>query len=330
MPRDFDPGEFSGRSQNVVTFDWPWLGGPLKARAGVGTGELFDERDRADVNEVRQGKRVVAMSFPQGRGRVTLLPGLRFLRNDNIGDLDDAELGWRLSVASARPSRSTCGCARPDSSTGSSAMHGPSFAAAALLLVLWLARIIPRFGPLEPDAPPPRRSLLEHLARERPFPVVARRRAPALLDAVRERAARTARRRGVSHAIHRRACARHRHRAPRRRTPSRNRHRRAAEARAGARTARRTPKKRREENDDERRTRPRRSLSAVRRGGAQGRGGPAGGDRPGGDGPPLRRPRAGRGRARPRQDAAGEGAGARPSAAASRASSSRPTSCRPT
>lgn len=40
----------------------------------------------------------------------------------------------------------------------------PVLAAAAALLALWLWRVVPRFGPLKPDAPPARRSLLEHLA----------------------------------------------------------------------------------------------------------------------------------------------------------------------
>jgi hypothetical protein len=73
----------------------------------------------------------------------------------------------------------------------------PVLAAAALLLVLWLARIIPRFGPLVPDAPPVRRSLLEHVVASGRF-LWSRGAGAELVEAVSERAARTARRRGVS------------------------------------------------------------------------------------------------------------------------------------
>jgi hypothetical protein len=194
--RDFDPGDFAGPAQNIVTFEWPWLGAPLRARAGVGAGELTDERKRTGVDEVRQGKRLVAMSFPQGRGRVTLLPTLRFMRNGNIADLDDAELAWRLSsertpvVMYVRlQSAGLMDWIQRDA--------WPAFAAAALLLALWLMRIIPRLGPLEPDEAPPRRSLLEHLAASGRF-LWSRGASAPLLDAVRERASRSARRQGVS------------------------------------------------------------------------------------------------------------------------------------
>jgi hypothetical protein len=38
-----------------------------------------------------------------------------------------------------------------------------ALAASAALLVMWLWRIAPRFGPVAPDAPPVRRRLLDHL-----------------------------------------------------------------------------------------------------------------------------------------------------------------------
>ena len=196
VPRDFDPGEYAAPTQNIVTIDWPWLGRALRARAGIGTGELFDRRERSDVDAVQQGKRTVAMSFAQGKGRVTLLPSLRFLRNGNIADLDDAELAWRLSSERGPiflyvrlQSAGLLDWIQRDA--------WPAFAAAALLLVLWLLRIIPRFGPLEADAPPARRSLLEHLAASGRY-LWSRGASAPLLDAVRERASRSARRHGVS------------------------------------------------------------------------------------------------------------------------------------
>lgn len=196
MPRGFDPGDFTGPTQNIVTIEWSWLGGPLRARAGIGTGELSDGGKRTDVNEARQGKRVVAMSFPQGRGRVTLLPSLRFMRNGNIADLDDAELAWRLS-SERTPILLYVRLQSAGLFDWIQRDAWPAFAAAGLLLALWLMRIIPRFGPLEPDAPAPRRSLVEHLAASGRF-LWSRGASAPLLNAVRERAERGARSRGVS------------------------------------------------------------------------------------------------------------------------------------
>jgi hypothetical protein len=39
----------------------------------------------------------------------------------------------------------------------------PALIACALLLALWIWSIVPRFGPIAPDAPPGRRRLLDHL-----------------------------------------------------------------------------------------------------------------------------------------------------------------------
>ena len=192
----FDPGDFGNTGSNIVTFDWPQLGGPLKARAGTRTGELVDGRSRNDVDDVKQDKRIVAMAFPEKRGRVTLLASLRFLRNESIGDLDHAELGWRFASRQAPivlylrlQSSGLTDWIQRDA--------WPAFLAGALLLVLWLGRIIPRFGPLEPEPPPVRRSLVEHITSSGRF-LWSRKAGTALLEAVRERAARSARRKGLS------------------------------------------------------------------------------------------------------------------------------------
>jgi hypothetical protein len=190
-----DLGDFP-RHENVVTLDWPQTGGPLRARAGTQAGELYDDRDRGDLTELRQDKRIVAMTFAHGKGRVSLLPSLRFLRNDAIGELDHAELGWRL--ASYRtPIVLYVRLQSAGLSDWIQRDAWPAFIAAALLILLWLARIIPRFGPLEPDAPPARRSLVEHSPGSGRF-LWSRKAGTALLDAVRERAALSARRKGLS------------------------------------------------------------------------------------------------------------------------------------
>jgi hypothetical protein len=136
------------------------------------------------------------MSFEQKKGRVTLMPSLRFLRNESIGELDHAELGARLA-AQRTPVVLYLSLRSAGVLDWIQRDAWPAFVAAGLLVLLWLGRIIPRFGPLEPEAPPVRRSLVEHIAASGRF-LWSRKAGNALLDAVLERAARSARRKGLS------------------------------------------------------------------------------------------------------------------------------------
>jgi hypothetical protein len=189
------PRDFTGANA-VTQIDWPELGKPLRARLGTRWGELRDQRVRSDVREVRQGSRLIALSFDSGAGRVTALPTLAFLRNDNIGDYDHAELGWRLA-AMRSPVVLYLRMQSPPLLEWVRRDAWPVILAAALLLLLWLARIIPRFGPLQPEAAPARRSLIEHVVASGRF-LWSRGAGPHLVEAVRERALRAARRRGIS------------------------------------------------------------------------------------------------------------------------------------
>jgi len=193
--RNMEPRAYASASAPLV-IDWPQFGKPLKAQLGTAYGELRDTRVRQDVNELRQGERLVAISFPSGSGRVTVLPSVSFLRNTFIGSFDHAELGWRL-VAQQPTVTLYLRMTSPPLLEWVRRDAWPVVVAAALLVVLWLARIIPRFGPLVPDAPAVRRSLLEHIVASGRF-LWSRGAGAELIDAVRERAARTARRRGVS------------------------------------------------------------------------------------------------------------------------------------
>ena len=189
-PRDFTA------ANAVLTIDWPEFGQRLRARLGTAWGELRDLRVRPEAREVRQGTRLVALSFGSGEGRVTVLPTLNFLRNDNIGDYDHAQLGWQL-VAARSPVVLYLRMQSPPFLEWIQRDAWPVLLAAMLLLILWLGRIIPRFGPLEPDAPPARRSLIEHVVATGRF-LWSRGAGAHLVEAVRERALRAARRRGIS------------------------------------------------------------------------------------------------------------------------------------
>lgn len=104
------------------------------------------------------------VSFARGRGAVTVTTTLDFARNERIGEEDHAELLWRLMQET--PAKRLAVYWRPERLSLASflAEHAAAvLAAGAALLVAWLWRIAPRFGPVAPDAPPARRRLLDHL-----------------------------------------------------------------------------------------------------------------------------------------------------------------------
>jgi hypothetical protein len=127
------------------------------------------------------------VSYARGRGLVTVASSLRFARNPNwddhasrmfkrpavsIGEHDHAALLWSiLSLTSGReaslaPRYELQLFFRPEplSFLGFLRDHAlPALIACALLLALWIWSIVPRFGPIAPDAPPGRRRLLDHL-----------------------------------------------------------------------------------------------------------------------------------------------------------------------
>jgi hypothetical protein len=104
------------------------------------------------------------ISFPRGKGMVTAATTLNFARNMQIGAHDHADLMWQLISLTRAPVMQVYHRPERLSLTGFLKEHAPEAVAACLaLLVLWLWRIAPRFGPVAPDAPPARRRLLDHL-----------------------------------------------------------------------------------------------------------------------------------------------------------------------
>lgn len=101
--------------------------------------------------------------LPHGRGRVTVVSNLAFARNISIGTADNAALTWRVVGAGDGP---VAVFNRPERLSLWRWMlrnAWPALVGAALLLGLWLAYIVPRFGPVAPDPQPVRRRLLDHL-----------------------------------------------------------------------------------------------------------------------------------------------------------------------
>ena len=104
------------------------------------------------------------VAVDRGKGRVTVVSNLHFLRNASIGNVDNAALGWRIIGADAATPLAIFN--RPEKLSLARWLlrnAWPALAGLALLIVLWLARIVPRFGPVAPDPLPGRRRLLDHL-----------------------------------------------------------------------------------------------------------------------------------------------------------------------
>jgi hypothetical protein len=117
-------------------------------------------------------------TYARGRGKVTAVSSLDFVRNPRIvftarfapqldlqiGEHDHAELLWQLMKAGQATEFQVYWHPLRLSLWGFLTEHAlAALAAGSALLVAWLWRIAPRFGPVAPDAPPARRRLLDHL-----------------------------------------------------------------------------------------------------------------------------------------------------------------------
>jgi hypothetical protein len=100
-----------------------------------------------------------------GRGRVTVLNDLGFMRNPAIGQHDHAEFLWQL-VGFQPGTAAVFVFDNPQKLSLVQWLADNAWtvlAAGALLLAVWLWRTAPRFGPIAPDPEPVRRRLLDHL-----------------------------------------------------------------------------------------------------------------------------------------------------------------------
>lgn len=109
------------------------------------------------------------LHFGVGRGQLTVASALDdHLSNRHIGERDHAELYWSLlSRYDRSPQPQVLLLSRLQMPTLREWIWENARAAciaAAVVLGLWLWRIVPRFGSTLPEAPPARRELREHLA----------------------------------------------------------------------------------------------------------------------------------------------------------------------
>ena len=156
----------------VRRIDAKWVGDPLPvplAEGGVlkvvlrGAIGLEPPTGRL-LFRAASGDSIRLASFSRGRGIVTVASSLDFARNPQIGQNDHAALLWRLMQATPATHLAVYRNPVRLSLWGFLKEHAAAvLIASAALLVAWLWRIAPRFGPVAPDAPPARRRLLDHL-----------------------------------------------------------------------------------------------------------------------------------------------------------------------
>ena len=109
------------------------------------------------------------LHFRHGAGQVTFVNHLRGLLNNwRIGEHDHAELIWSL-IEQQAPGQNTrvtfvTRLSVPTLFEWLAESAWAALIAGAALLLLWLWRVVPRFGPPRPEAAPERRQLREHLA----------------------------------------------------------------------------------------------------------------------------------------------------------------------
>ena len=104
--------------------------------------------------------------YAEGKGSVTFLAGAIFLNNENIGDHDHAALGWALIRGGGEKPAGVWIAVRDQIPTLGQLLVRNAWMALVsglLLIAAWLWSSGARFGPLLPEPPRDRRSLLEHV-----------------------------------------------------------------------------------------------------------------------------------------------------------------------
>ncbi|MDR3222073.1 MAG: DUF4350 domain-containing protein [Candidatus Accumulibacter sp.] len=174
--------EFSGEDEDFLLepFDIspaepsPWCGKPDvdvvlpdgtvryrldPADRGLAAGETTPEWHVAGPNGA------AILHYVHGRGKVTVFDSLSFLGNRRLGELDHAELAWAL-LQHYQPDGVIHLAVRLEFPTLWQWLMESAWMAlisAALLIALWLWRVIPRFGGARASPDAARRDLVQHL-----------------------------------------------------------------------------------------------------------------------------------------------------------------------
>lgn len=126
---------------------------------------LAVKRNDAEA-QIGSERGVYFVRYAEGKGSVTFMAGAIFLNNENIGDHDHAALGWALIQGGGdRPAGVWISVRDQIPTLGQLLVRNAWMAllSGLLLIAAWLWSTGARFGPLVPDPPRDRRSLLEHV-----------------------------------------------------------------------------------------------------------------------------------------------------------------------
>jgi hypothetical protein len=147
---------------------------------------LYDDEDVASWSHKSHGA-IRILQIPYEEGLVTVISTFRPFSNYAIGHLDHAELLWRLASDDGHPHDIWLVRHLDTQSLPRWLVKNamPFVAALGVFLALALWRVIPRFGPLQPNPQPDRRSLVEHLAAMGRF-YSMQRQLPRLVQVVRQ------------------------------------------------------------------------------------------------------------------------------------------------
>lgn len=111
-------------------------------------------------------KRSAILHFAHGHGQITVLDSLHPFNNRNLGRHDHADFLWAL-ISTYQPAGRIHLASRLEFPTLREWLlesAAPALFATGLLILLWLWRIVPRFGGTRALPPPGRRALVQHLA----------------------------------------------------------------------------------------------------------------------------------------------------------------------
>jgi hypothetical protein len=183
-------GGDSEAAGNVLAVD-PGDGRAYRVEVALGA-RLIDALGAAEYGS-GPGDRHVVLRHRHGEGTVTFLADDWPLLNPTIGDHEHASFLWALLSAEGRPAAVRVVWRIPRASLLAVLREraSPALASGLVLLGAWAWRRSRRFGPLLPDPPPSRRSLLEHVRASGDF-LYRHGRADALVEAARRAVQRAA------------------------------------------------------------------------------------------------------------------------------------------
>jgi hypothetical protein len=162
-----------------------WPGRRSTLSASLAGNMLLREGARRAAWRITAGEDAMVLRFHEGRGSLTVLASAAFLRNDLIGEGDNALAAWLL--VSAAGERRPVTIVVSDEAPGLLALLWRSRPAALLGACCFVGAFVwlgaSRLGPVLPAGDPPRRSLREHVEATGRF-LWRTRQAGALLEVV--------------------------------------------------------------------------------------------------------------------------------------------------